>query len=72
MYEVAKIIVEKYYHDRVTLKYLYVSRQSLLFPAIEDLDEDAFEWIFAPTSMLTIRIILDRVNFEIVEMLPSL
>lgn len=45
-------------------RYLYVSRQSLLFPAMKDLDDESLEWVLAPTSIVTPRIILARINID--------
>lgn len=64
LFEMAKKIINKFYKDKITAKYLYVSRQSLLFPAINDSIQEGFEWIFAPTSLLNVDIILKRINFK--------
>ena len=72
MYKIANLIVDKYYSEKISIKYLFVSRQSLLFPALDDLDNDAFEWIFAPTSMLSVRMVLNRINFEPEELIDLL
>jgi len=54
------------------LRYLYVSRQSLLFPAMPGIDDESLEWILLPTSLVTPRIILKRVNIEPGEIAPHL
>ena len=64
MFKVAQQIVDRYYREDIELRYLYVSRQALLFPSICRLDEEALGWIMAPTSILTPRIILNRINFS--------
>jgi predicted HAD superfamily hydrolase len=63
MYQIAEQIVRAFYADQIEVRYLYVSRQSLLFPSTTALDAEACEWILAPTSLLTPRIILLRINF---------
>jgi len=53
-------------------KYLYVSRQSLLLPAMgEDLEKE-LGWILAPTHILTTRMILSRVGIDIDALPPTL
>ncbi|MCK5057139.1 MAG: HAD-IA family hydrolase [Candidatus Aminicenantes bacterium] len=54
------------------IRYLYVSRQSLLFPAMQGIDKESLEWILLPTSLVTPRIILKRVNIEPGEIAPLL
>lgn len=71
LYKIAKTLIGKLDVD-IALKYLYVSRQSLLFPALEKLDEGTLEWIMAPTAVLTPRIILKRINFDPDEISESL
>jgi len=44
------------------IRYLYVSRQALLFPAMQGVDDESLNWILTPTSLLTPRIILKRLN----------
>ncbi len=63
MHRMAEKIISRYYRDDVRVRYLYVSRQALLFPAMTTLDDEAFEWIMAPTALLTPKIILKRINF---------
>lgn len=49
----------------IDLRYLYVSRQALLLPSVIELNNEALEWILAPTSLLTLRIIFKRVGISI-------
>lgn len=63
LYKIAEQIVTRHYPGKISLQYLYVSRQALLFPAIEAINKEALQWIMAPTSLLTPRIILKRLNF---------
>jgi predicted HAD superfamily hydrolase len=63
LYKLARIM-NRFSPTPLELHYLYVSRQALLFPAMEDLDEESLGWILAPTAILTPRIILKRVNIE--------
>ncbi len=46
------------------LNYLCVSRQSLLAPALTEINDEELEWIMAPTSFLSIRLVFRRMNFE--------
>jgi len=63
MYKIANIL-NRIFHLSLQFHYLYVSRQSLLFPAMKELDNESLEWILAPTSIITPRIILNRINIE--------
>jgi predicted HAD superfamily hydrolase len=64
MYKIAQQIIDRYYKGEIEVYYLYVSRQSLLFPAITTLDDETLDWIMAATSRLTPTIILKRVNVQ--------
>jgi FMN phosphatase YigB (HAD superfamily) len=64
LYKMAKRIVKRHYADRLRVHYLYVSRQALLFPSLYQLSDEDFGWILAPTSFLSTRIILRRLNME--------
>lgn len=64
MHRIAARIIERHYRDEIEARYLYVSRQSLLFPATRELDRETLEWIMAPTALLTVRIVLRRINFR--------
>jgi predicted HAD superfamily hydrolase len=59
--KIAKRLNQRSKHP-VRLHYLYVSRQSLLLPAMSDPIENELTWILAPTAVLTIRIALKRVD----------
>ena len=63
MYRIADLIIRRFYANELDARYLHVSRQSLLFPATTELNKEAYEWIMAPTSLRTPRIILRRINF---------
>lgn len=63
LHKMAKMIVEKFYSDKLEVRYLYVSRQALLFPAMLEFNKKELDWIFAPTSYLSSRIVLKRINF---------
>jgi predicted HAD superfamily hydrolase len=45
-------------------QYLYVSRQSLLFPGMVSLAKENFDWILARTHGLTLRDVLQRIRFN--------
>ena len=62
--KIAKILDQKLITG-LDLKYLHVSRQSLLFPALEKLDQQELDWILARTFILTPRIIFRRLNIEV-------
>ena len=64
MLKLAKKLNEKFKLD-LDLRYLYVSRQALLLPAIDDIGQEELEWILAPTTILTTRIILRRLNIDV-------
>ena len=61
--KLAEIVKQRYGFD-IELRYLHVSRQALLFPALVEITDEELEWILAPTSLLTVRIVLKRINFE--------
>lgn len=60
-------IIKKKLELNINLRYLYVSRQALLLPAITVIDDEELDWILAPTSILTLRIICQRLNMHIDE-----
>lgn len=62
--KIAEILKKKYKYD-IEIKYLYASRQALLLPAVIDVNDETKEWILAPTSHFTLRMILKRVGIEI-------
>lgn len=62
LYKIAKELLPKLNLD-IEIDYLYVSRQSLLFPSIKEINNESLEWIMAPTTILTPKIILKRINF---------
>ena len=64
MLEIARRIVERFYARQIEVRYLHVSRQALLFPAMTEVSERDLSWIFAPTSLLTPEIVLRRINFS--------
>ena len=61
LYKIAQELMSKLDFD-IKISYLYVSRQSLLFPSVKNIDKESLEWIMAPTALLTPSIILKRVN----------
>lgn len=63
LFNIASKIINKFYQGTIEAKYLYVSRQALLFPALKRSVEEGFDWIFAPTSFLSADIVLKRINF---------
>lgn len=63
LYKIAKELLPVLDLD-IKIDYLHVSRQSLLFPSIKEINPESLEWIMAPTAVLTPRIILKRINFE--------
>ncbi|UPW20063.1 hypothetical protein M0C34_07315 [Agarivorans sp. TSD2052] len=63
LFNMASKIIDKFYKGKIEAKYLYVSRQALLFPALKSSVEEGFDWIFAPTSLLSADIVLKRINF---------
>lgn len=71
LYKIAEKILEKYNYN-IEIQYLFVSRQSLLFSAISEINQEALQWIMAPTQILTPRIILRRINFNPDELGDSL
>ena len=56
----------------LSFHYLEVSRQALLFPALEAIDDEALEWILAPTATLTLKMVLQRINCTFLELCNSL
>lgn len=72
MSRLAARIIGEHFPGDVEARYLQVSRQALLFPALRELDDEAFEWIMAPTALLTPRIILKRINIDPAEIRPLL
>ncbi len=63
LWRVARILNEKL-HLPLGLNYFYASRQALLPPAIGDDIKPEMQWILAPTSILTPRIALKRINMS--------
>jgi hypothetical protein len=63
LYQIAERLNQRLKHP-VELHYLYVSRQSLLLPALSDPLENELAWILAPTAILTVRIALKRVEVD--------
>lgn len=61
LHQIAERLNEGSEHP-VELRYLYVSRQSLLLPALSESLEEELAWILAPTAVLTVRIALRRVE----------
>ena len=61
LHQIAERLNERSKHP-VELRYLYVSRQSLLLPALGESLKDELSWILAPTAVLTVRIALRRVE----------
>jgi HAD superfamily hydrolase (TIGR01549 family) len=64
MYEIAEKIISKVYSGQIEAEYLYASRQSLLLPAMRELDQNELDWIMAPTAHLSVRAVLKRIAFE--------
>jgi predicted HAD superfamily hydrolase len=61
--KLARIINDKLKYD-IELRYLYGSRQAWHLPAIRDIGEEELKWILAPTSVLNLSIILNRLNIK--------
>jgi len=61
LYQIAERLNQKLRYP-VELRYLFVSRQSLLLPALHDPLEEELAWILAPTAVLTVRIAFKRVE----------
>lgn len=49
----------------IELVYMYSSRNALLFPSIVDDLEEHWDWIFARTSSLTLRMIFARMHYDV-------
>lgn len=64
LYEIAQKIIGNFFKGKVQAKYLYVSRQALLFPGIASWDGKVEAWVFAPTTGLTVEHVLNRINFN--------
>ena len=63
LYKIAKEMLP-HLNSNLNIDYLYVSRQSLLFPSIKEINDESLEWIMAPTAVLTPNIILKRINLQ--------
>ena len=62
--KIAKILNKELKYN-IELKYFYASRQALLFSAIQEINQEALEWILAPTSFLTLKIVFNRINIKL-------
>lgn len=71
LHEIAKALLSKL-NLNIDVRYLYVSRQSLLFPSLRELNQAEFDWIMAPTARLTPRIVLRRINMSPAELFEQL
>jgi hypothetical protein len=63
LYRIAQRLNQLLKHP-VELHYLFVSRQSLLLPSLDEPLEEELAWILAPTAVLTVRIALRRVELS--------
>ncbi|EIM64878.1 HAD hydrolase-like protein [Desulfobacter postgatei] len=61
--EVAKLIGKSSF-PKIHVRYLFVSRQALLLPAMTELVEEEFEWILAPTYYFSLNIVFKRVGLQ--------
>jgi FMN phosphatase YigB (HAD superfamily) len=59
----AQVICQKWGYD-IDCRYFYGSRQAFHFPAIQELGETEFNWIFDNPEFLSVRIICKRVNLQ--------
>lgn len=63
LWKVARIIARGQ-KDLPELRYLRVSRQAVLLPALTELNQEGIGWLLAPTTLLTPRIILRRAGLS--------
>lgn len=61
--KVARLLAPQLYPE-VELRYLYASRQALRLPAMTELNETVLNWIFEPSTILTIEAIWMRVGLQ--------
>jgi FMN phosphatase YigB (HAD superfamily) len=59
----AQVICQKWGYD-IDCRYFYGSRQAFHFPALQELGETEFNWIFDNPEFLSVRIICKRVNLQ--------
>lgn len=64
LYEIARTLQCSHWKD-VEVRYFYASRQALLLPALTGIDDEALEWIMAPTWRLSLRMILKRLGIDV-------
>jgi predicted HAD superfamily hydrolase len=62
--KIANIICKNWGYDDIECRYLYGSRQAWHFPAIQKIGENEIDWLFDPTSFLSVRSVCDRVNLN--------
>jgi predicted HAD superfamily hydrolase len=62
--KIAKIICKNWGYDDIECRYLYGSRQAWHFPAIQKIGENELDWLFDPTSFLSVRSVCARVNLN--------
>ncbi|MEA5467372.1 hypothetical protein [Spirulina sp. 06S082] len=61
--KIAQIICQNWGYS-IDCRYLYGSRQSWHFPAIQEIGKYELEWLFDPTSFLSIESLCKRVHLE--------
>lgn len=64
LYKIAKIISEKYGFN-IECKYLYVSRQSLLLPAVVDISPDGMPWLRRSWEKGSLSDIADKLDLDV-------
>jgi predicted HAD superfamily hydrolase len=69
--KVARVICQNWKID-IDCRYLYGSRQAWHFPALQELGEAEFNWIFEPTYFLSVYSVLERVNLKPQQLLDCL
>jgi FMN phosphatase YigB (HAD superfamily) len=63
LWKTAQVICQKWDYN-VDCRYFYGSRQAFHFPAIQELGETEFNWIFDNPEFVSVRIICKRVNLK--------
>jgi hypothetical protein len=71
LYRLAELINERF-PTGIASRYLYGSRHAWQPPSVTAVDEQTLDWVLAPTSILTVRCVCERVNLEPEEIRASL
>lgn len=70
--KIAKVISKNWDYSDIECRYLYGSRQAWHFPAIQRIGQNELDWLFDPTSFLSVKSVCARVNLEPAQIIDCL